>query len=162
MSEDIRSKGPESPIGGGELNAASGGQSPLGKAVAIMKGLPYEVDPYDICGKYICNSCGHTGTGPSSGKGCVYMAQFGGFMDEEEIHNCSTCKYFHGQPTAGGWLHPSCPPCFLLKLEGRHRQSGALFLGLAASAPGGPSACAACPGAGPRLCGSSPPEVPPR
>ena len=29
-----------------------------------------------------------------------------------------------------------CPPCFLLKLEGRHRQSGALVLGLAPSAPG--------------------------
>ena len=91
-----------------ELKAASGGQSQLGKAMAIMKGLPYEVDPQDICDKYICKSCGHTGTGPSSGQGCVFMAQFGGFMDEEEIHNCSTCQYFHGQPTVGGWLNPTC------------------------------------------------------
>ena len=91
-----------------ELKAASGGQSQMGKALAIMKGLPYEVDPQDICDKYICKSCGHAGMGPADGRSCLFLAQFGSYMEEEEIHACSTCKYFHGQPAVNGWLNPTC------------------------------------------------------
>lgn len=90
-----------------ELHAASGGQSDAMKLMAMLKGLPFEVDPYGICEHYVCSSCGHTGTGPAS-RPCLFLLNMGAVMAEDEIHSCSSCKYFKSDPSPYGFRNPLC------------------------------------------------------